>query len=113
MKITELLSESITSDLLYGLTKQIHDKYASDPVDACWHATRDLARLLKARKIHGTIVKGDYEAEWGPQQHHWIIVDDDIVLDPTVQQFDGEKIVFSTEDPEYEKYGEWEDSTDF
>jgi hypothetical protein len=62
---------------------------------------------------HGQIIKGDYNTEWGAQQHHWVIVDDSIVLDPTVQQFDGDKIMFSVDDPEFEKYGEWEDVTEF
>jgi hypothetical protein len=99
MRINEVTNKNNISDLV----NQVHAKYANDPVDACWHATQDLAKLLTSNGVHGFIVKGDVETDWDTIQHHWIVVDD-IILDPTVEQLDGDKTIFKDTDPFYEKY---------
>lgn len=88
---------------IFQCTATVFDKYKSDYVDACSHATTELKQLLINCGINGHVVIGNVTTSFGRIQHCWIVVDD-FICDPTVQQTEGKEFFFKQSAEHYLNY---------
>lgn len=105
-------------DLIKTLINEVRNELNSeynlddDFMDMCDIACERLSRKLQENSISGVIMNGEVFPDWFYEKntysygHYWIIINGDLIVDPTSDQFRFNFKVFSRDSEHYLKYKE-------
>lgn len=95
------------NQLILETRKELQERLGKDLTDSCDLACLILKDKLIANNISGSVVNGQVDPLWDTDGlsygHHFVMVDD-MVIDPTGDQFGFNKFFFTIDDELFERY---------